>query len=172
MKCVACLQGQEWECRGNCSSATSSSVAEPAIEVEIEGEEPQQLITYKDESTLRDQQSTGRKRAARAFPLEAEKACEWNLQQNCGGGKYPIVGCREGMQQARHHGPDKNTLNNEVGNVHRICHECHNRWHTLNDKDYNWSGPHDAHNPCACSIAVIEVNEAFWKGRKIVRAKD
>jgi hypothetical protein len=37
------------------------------------------------------------------------------------------------LQQARHHGPDYNTLNNDPTNVSRICHVCHNRWHAAND---------------------------------------
>lgn len=88
------------------------------------------------DATLRDQQSTGRKRAAQLFPLNREGKCEWAGLKNAGGGRYPIVGCRAGLQQARHHGPDKNTLNNDEGNVHRICHTCHNRWHARNDNDY------------------------------------
>lgn len=48
------------------------------------------------------------------------------------------VGC-DNLQQCRHHGPDKNTLNNDPGNVHRICHWHHNNWHALNDPDYDWS---------------------------------
>jgi hypothetical protein len=62
----------------------------------------------------------------------------------------PIVGC-EGhtlvpekgrfewprYQGDRHHGPDKNVLNNTPGvNLHAICKQCHNRWHELNDAYY------------------------------------
>jgi hypothetical protein len=56
-----------------------------------------------------------------------------------GGGNHPIVGCVSGVQEARHHGPDKSTSNNEEGNVHRICHRCHNRWHAANNEDYDWN---------------------------------
>lgn len=129
-------------------------------------------VTYKDDSTLRDQQSTGRKRAARWYPLDATALCEWNMKKNCGGGKFPITGCATGLQQARHHGPDKNTLNNEKGNVHRICHSCHNRWHTLNDDGYVWGDVHDEHDPSTCSLQDIIDNEEFWKGRAVVTAKD
>jgi len=76
------------------------------------------------------------------------------------------------MQEARHHGPDKNTLNNEKGNVHRICHSCHNRWHTLNDEDYIWGNIYPLHAPMEASVADIGLNEVFWDGRKVVKAKD
>ena len=94
----------------------------------------------KDDSAVRDQQSTGRKRAAKLYPLDRNKPCEWANNPAAGGGFAPIQGCgirpatMVGRQQARHHGPDQNTLNNEPGNVHRICHSCHNTWHAANDK--------------------------------------
>lgn len=94
------------------------------------------------------------------------------MRKNCGGGQKPIVGCLNGKQQARHHGPDKNTLNNEVGNVHRICHTCHNRWHTLNDDDYVWDAVHPKHEPYEATIADIGLNEVFWDGRKTKKARD
>jgi hypothetical protein len=134
--------------------------------------DPDELVTYKDDSALRDQQSTGRKRAAKAYPLDPEADCEWRMRKNCGGGQFPIVGCMKGKQQARHHGPDKNTLNNERGNVHRICHQCHNRWHTLNDPDYVWGAIHPLHEPYEATIADIGMNEVFWDGRRVVKAKD
>ena len=97
--------------------------------------------------SLGDSQSSGRKDAAKRFPLVPDAPCEWANKANCGGGTTPILGCIEGKQQARHHGPDKNVQNNEEGNVHRICHYCHYRWHAKNDKDYDWNAgiypPHD-----------------------------
>lgn len=94
---------------------------------------PNQLAgTYKIDASLVDQQSTGRKRAAKLYPLDSEAYCEWSGKKEQGGGKTPIDGCgirpgsNIGLQQCRHHGPDKNTLNNELGNVHRICTPCHN----------------------------------------------
>ena len=135
------------------------------------GEAPE-IRTYKDDSALIDQQSTGRKRAARAYPMDAEAECEWRMKQSCGGGNFPITGCLSGKQEARHHGPDKNTLNNDLGNVHRICHFCHNRWHTLNDPNYVWAAIHEAHNPIPASLVDIALNEEFWDGRQIVKAKD
>lgn len=99
---------------------------------------------HKPDAAVLDVKSTGRKRAAVAFPLDPTLFCEWRGLANCGGGKFPIIGCINGHQQARHHGPDKNTLNNTVGNVHRICHNCHNIWHTRNDPNYD---PDEKHNP-------------------------
>ena len=94
----------------------------------------------KRDSALKDQQSTGRKRAAKLYPLPPDPTpCEWQNKKHCGGGPKPILGCIEGIQQARHHGPDKSVTNNEEGNVHRICHGCHYRWHAANDSTYDWN---------------------------------
>lgn len=186
MKCVSCLQGLTWECRlkGECNDVEFSPLAiDPSdgnfgnsvgsltggTEVGENGNDPDhdEFRTYKDDSALRDQQSTGRKRAAKMYPLDPEASCDWKMKKNAGGGMFPIVGCLNGLQQARHHGPDKNTLNNERGNVHRICHSCHNRWHTLNDPDYIWEGPHEFHNPTEATLEEIAMNEVFWDGRKL-----
>lgn len=88
---------------------------------------------------LSDSQGAGRKEAARLFPFDTDGSCEWQGQSNCGGGTNPILGCIEGIQKDRHHGPNKNVSFNEVGNVHRICKNCHNRWHLANDGDYDWN---------------------------------
>lgn len=88
---------------------------------------------------LSDSQGAGRKEAAKLFPFDTDASCEWQGQSNCGGGTSPILGCTQGNQDARHHGPNKNVSFNEVGNVHRICHSCHNRWHLANDGDYDWN---------------------------------
>lgn len=98
----------------------------------------------KPDDAVRDQQSTGRKRAARLYPLHREELCEWAEASDDnpkGGGTSPIViGCFK-TQQARHHGPEKNTLNNDPGNVHRICHWHHNLWHRMNDPNYDPNHP-------------------------------
>lgn len=81
--------------------------------------------------------STGRKLAAQAAPIEPGMVCEWAGLKNAGGGVVPIVGCVGRPASDRHHGPDKNTMNNMVGvNLHRICDHCHNTWHALNDPYY------------------------------------
>lgn len=204
MRCVACLQGDQHECRseGNCdndSDINSGEEYDIRIPSSLDGvgssrdsvgqgnqessnsapsdeagddESSQEFRTYKDDSALRDQQSTGRKRAAKMYPLDPEADCEWCMQKNCGGGDFPIVGCLSGKQEARHHGPDKNTLNNEKGNVHRICHFCHNRWHTLNDPDYVWAAIHNPHAPRQATAIDVALNEEFWNGKELVKAKD
>lgn len=107
-------------------------------------------VPYKQPDEVRDPKSTGRKRAAILFPLDENEFCEWRGLANCGGGKLPIVGCYEGKQLHRHHGPSKDTLNNTPGNVHRICHDCHNIWHSQNDPIYDPENP-GIHNPRAAT---------------------
>ena len=97
-----------------------------------------------DIGTLADPSSTGRKRAADMYPITPGQVCEWARQKNCGGGVEPIVGCLGNPASDIHHGPDKNTLNNEkvsrgVGdseNLHLICSPCHNSYHAKNDMYY------------------------------------
>lgn len=73
---------------------------------------------------MKDVKSTGRKRAALLYPLDKNHPCEWRGKKNCGGGLKPIVGCLDGFQRHRHHGPVKNPVHNEQGNVHRVCATC------------------------------------------------
>lgn len=139
----------------------------------------------KEASAITDVQSTGRKRAALAYPIEEGMICEWSNLKFAGGGVDPIVGCRENPARDRHHGPDKNTLNNTEGNVHRICSNCHGRWHTLNDEFYGERPPgtepfiplephkwtdHDPETK-ATNQEYLE-NEIMWSTRKIKKAKN
>lgn len=87
-------------------------------------------------SDYADPLSTGRKEAVKKYPIKAGMVCEWAWLQNAGGGVVPIIGCPGHPAEAVHHGPDKNTMCNIDGNVHRICAECHNRWHAVNDPHY------------------------------------
>jgi len=87
--------------------------------------------------------SSGRKEAARKFPIEKGQKCEWAWLAAAGGGVAPITGCPGYPAEDIHHGPDKNTLRNVVGNVHRICTYCHNRWHGANDPHYGERPPAD-----------------------------
>lgn len=114
--------------------------------------------------TLKDPQSTGRKRAARLYPLDPEAPCDWQGKKECGGGRRPIIGCLDGKQQHRHHGPVKNTVKNHEGNVHRICTACHVHWHELNDliydeKDYGLL----PHEPVEADETEIVQNILDWK---------
>jgi hypothetical protein len=93
--------------------------------------------------------------------------CEWASLKEAGGGVFPIIGCPGNNAVNRHHGPDKNTLNNESTNVHRICSPCHNRWHTRNDPIYEeffGSEKWKTHDPItqASDLEVLE-HEVYWK---------
>lgn len=181
MTCVACLQGFTWECRhhGKCGgpastnsdSGSSGSVSDLAGDEEREDNESEEFeVRTQDDSKLKDQQSTGRKRAAKMYPLDSNAECEWRGKKHCGGGSSPITGCFDGMQQARHHGPDKNTLNNERGNVHRICHNCHNRWHSKNDEGYVWGATYATHNPVVATEEEIANSELYWMRNRPTKA--
>jgi hypothetical protein len=87
-------------------------------------------------SEYSDPVSTGRKRAKEMYPITPGMVCEWAGLKFAGGGVVPIVGCVGRPASDRHHGPDKNTMNNAPGNLHRICDHCHNTWHALNDPHY------------------------------------
>lgn len=173
MSCPSCGAGLHWECKSDpccCSSNSSAPVAEE------ENDQKHSRRRSKRDSSLRDQQSTGRKRAARDYPLDRAASCEWQGLLNAGGGHFPIVGCTQGKQQARHHGPDKNTLNNGEGNVHRICHQCHNRWHTLNDVGYlervgeaGYGASHD--NLSKATVAQQLVAEMYWQRNKTIQVR-
>jgi len=139
LTCISCIRGFHWECLVNESTDEECCCGGKSDQIifEEEGSEVQQRTRRnKQDEEVRDPHSTGRKRAAKLYPLDSSASCEWQGKSNKGGGKFPIQGCIDGLQQARHHGPDKNTLNNLEGNVHRICHGCHNRWHALNDPGY------------------------------------
>ena len=115
-----------------------------------------------DPKDVRDAKSTGRKRAAMLAPILTGQTCGWSHLKHAGGGVVPILGCNGNqmieakggdpdagyMQGDRHHGPDKNTLNNSVGvNLHSICVDCHHRWHALNDPFYSEEGRGAADEP-------------------------
>lgn len=193
MACVNCGDGLHWECvnvtDGDCcckmvGDIVGQAVANAPIQYiegswhteDLDDDEPRYVSrTYKREGTLKDQQSTGRKRAAKLYPLSSDAPCEWQKLKFAGGGPKPIVGCIDGKQQARHHGPDKNTLNNDPGNVHRICHKCHNRWHTENDQLYeaDSAAVTNRHDPdTVATIDELVANLAYWATRSTVKAKD
>jgi hypothetical protein len=112
-----------------------------SIAPQLEDEPQERKLNQKDDSAVVDPKSTGRKRAAKLFPLDREAPCEWRGQ------KFRLekddedffIGCEKGLQQNIHHGPNKDTLVNEVGNVWRICSTCHNRYHAKIDPTYDWN---------------------------------
>lgn len=134
------------------------------------------MLWSKDDGNIVDAKSTGRKRAAKLYPIEPEKECEWQGLRFAGGGLFPIIGCKEGKQKHRHHGPDLSTLNNAEGNVHRICNICHNRWHADNDAfilEFDgtivWS-PHDPVSMASAEdLAVSVVTPMFSRSRYLWR---
>lgn len=143
------------------------------------------IAKIKEASEITDVTSTGRKRAALAYPIEKGMICEWANLKRAGGGVKPIIGCVGNEATDRHHGPDKNTLNNTEGNVHRICATCHNRWHAANDEYYGkrpggtepfipldghqWF-PHDPETK-ATNEDIME-NELYWGTKKLKKASD
>lgn len=178
MACPSCGRGLHFECEKSpccCGGSISKNLAEHLdLEEEDDRGHPRR---WQQDSSLKDQQSTGRKRAAKLYPLNPESPCEWRGLRFAGGGKFPIVGCITGRQQARHHGPDKNTLNNEGGNVHRICHTCHNRWHANNDSGYETriqeSGYGQAHDEITRAAPEDQAeSEIYWASKRIRKVVD
>lgn len=149
--CYGCVVGLHEECLSldpvgetgfyKCCCAEYATAVEP----ERTGEVGRPML---ESHEIVDVLSTGRKRAAMLYPIHEGMLCEWSGLKNAGGGVVPITGCRghrispnkggsgEYHQGDAHHGPDKNTLENSPGNVHRICATCHHRWHGANDKFY------------------------------------
>lgn len=148
-KCSPCLRRIHNKChKDNCSCECKGKVDGKRLLSEQEYADDANISigrNRKSDHFLKDQQSTGRKRAAKLYPLDRSAPCEWANQKEVGGG-ITIDGCgvrrntNPGLQQSRHHGPDYSTLNNAPDNVHRICHSCHNTWHSINDpnKDLNY----------------------------------
>lgn len=124
--CILCVAGfihDNTELCGNISSEVKEAVKVGRPE--------------KEAGEMADPLSTGRKRAAAALPIAVGDICDWAFLKEAGGGVVPITGCPGYPASDRHHGPDKNTLNNEVGvNLHKVCDFCHNRWHAANDMFY------------------------------------
>ncbi len=144
MFCIECMRGFHSVCGEPCCCSESK----PTVDVELPdvSDEPEEWRISsggakrgKRDAALKDQQSTGRKRAAQMLPLDRDDLCMWHDASPTnpkGGGVFPIVfGC-ENKQNARHHGPDKNTLNNDLENLNAICHWHHNNWHAMNDPVY------------------------------------
>ena len=140
MACISCGRGIIGECdcaTGEESLNETTDDSSPVADFKRAPGRPQ-----KENAELIDPSSTGRKRAAQLYPLDPEAWCEWKDRANCGGGKYPILGCSNGKQRNIHHGPDKETTNNSRHNIHLICPDCHNRWHAANDGDHDKNIPH------------------------------
>lgn len=157
-KCGPCLSGNCSDCANewvdyavcNCNHAPveqSRPVGTIAAALNLEPEKPdtQRTRRLKADDAVRDQQSTGRKRAAKLYPLKTDdgKRIPCDLANKSAPTlpsymEVQIDGCgvRPGTlsshAQARHHN-DYNTLNNERENVLLLCHNCHNLLHAKND---------------------------------------
>ena len=170
--CPACAAGYPEECQNPdtvvghpewiipCLSAfTSLSV----VTEKTKGPVGRPLL---DPDQVTDVRSTGRKRAAMVMPFLEDRVCDWAHLKFAGGGVIPILGCEgntiteakkteeareKGYDEVghRHHGPDKNVLNNTPGvNLHGVCTPCHTRWHALNNRYYDVAGrPENASTP-------------------------
>ena len=172
MACIYCARHLHEECDSDPCCCITDEEEATEEEVSLVTSNPLKNATVvrgRPELTpeeMQDPHSTGRKRAAKLYPLDEKASCEWSMKKNCGGGEHPIVGCINGLQVNRHHGPDKFVLNNNEGNVHRICAECHNRWHYLNDGGYNDYTKLKLHSPVAASLKDVMDNETDWiKGK-------
>lgn len=131
-----CGGGVSFDSAGNVRVEGEASTADVLGGEEVDGGYISEYEGRKSLGDVRDPLSTGRKAAAVKFPIEPGMRCEWAGLKAAGGGIAPVVGCIGRPASDRHHGPDKNTMNNAVGNVHRICDHCHNTWHALNDPGY------------------------------------
>jgi hypothetical protein len=177
-QCLSCKQSFHSECQtcSCCDPAKVSSAPDTPVEAvsfsSLLGipEEDMRVgpRTRKADEDVRDPKSTGRKRAALEYPLDLEAACEWRGLLKAGGGKFPIIGCINGLQRTRHHGPNKDTLHNEKGNVSRICFDCHARWHFMNDASYSWDNPDTTpiDFESKASPEMQEQNEQYWSRNK------
>lgn len=172
--CIACAADLHGECY---SPAASDECCCKTVEIamqQVSGDPKQDKYDgpreYKDATTSIDPKSTGRKRAAKLYPIHNGMPCEWRGLAKAGGADS-IVGCVDGVATHRHHGPNKDTLCNDKGNVHRICTKCHNRWHTRNDARYNWTGPWEPHDPeTKATDQEIVDSEIYWAGNRPQKA--
>lgn len=137
--CFDCAQGFHFDCYstvdGNCCCGGLNDGRETS---EQSGEKLSTglrdgLVWAKADAQIRDIKSTGRKRAAKLYPIDVHGDCEWRSLLFAGGGITPIIGCSSGTMKHRHHGPIMLTTVNIEGNVHRICDPCHRVWHVCND---------------------------------------
>ncbi len=199
--CMPCKRQLHKACKGGCDCTHDSTISSdgPGESSQNDDISPDRGNTrYRRADALKDQQSTGRKRAAELYPFVCQScggsrsthrslpkcecdafspaACEWRGQSNCGGGAVPILGCTNGFQTDRHHGPDKAVTNNENGNVHRICAFCHHAWHDRNNKTYDWTNTvFHSHAPRPMTFEEelnARIEDQMRADRKLKRIKD
>lgn len=150
--CWPCKRNQHNGCAANISfdtcECTHENNVQPVLETEsvidLTDEPVKATRRNKDDSSVTDPQSTGRKRAAALYPLTDANGnklpCDFQNKKNCLPSymEEQIDGCgvRHGSMpnfaQARHH-HDYNVLNNDRSNVALLCSSCHNLLHARND---------------------------------------
>lgn len=143
--CLSCGMGFHWECHieDECP-CISAATPLPLSSSPVSSLRVGRPVLPDDE--VKDPRSTMRKRAQkllREHNVNIGDPCEWRGLANVGGGRHPIVGCRDGIVKHIHHGPDKNWYHNTRDNLHGICNYCHNRWHAKNDSCYDPLIPHN-----------------------------
>src|SRR6266568_5157517 len=106
--CLSCRQDMHNECDpGICSCTHRAMVKDRGSERtemdtslesnRVDGSEQSWRVSVRDSRSkssnrrLKDQQSTGRKRAAKLYPLRREANCEWQYLRFAGGGAHPII---------------------------------------------------------------------------------
>lgn len=176
MSCSSCIIGFHPECE---TPAGNMCCCTPTDTVVIEATTSNRGGPTKAPEEMLDPTSTGRKQAVLVKPLEPGMICEWAQLKFAGGGVVPIIGCMGNEAKAVHHGPDKDTTNNDPDtNLHRICNSCHNRWHSLNDVYYGerptagtpfvprmgTSHPHD--KVTKAEPAEVYESELWWSSKK------
>jgi hypothetical protein len=176
--CLACANGYYTECLHPLDDDIPCGLV-LSVEITLKENDTSAKLRggqVKDAADITDVQSTGRKRAADMYPISEGMNCEWQGLAFAGGGVVTSIGCINNLATAIHHGPDKNTLNNNPENVHRICAKCHNWWHAQNDEFYGsrpsgtepfipldthkWS----AHNPTEKTDLETLVKEQLRRG--------
>lgn len=170
MPCPACGRGFHDECYTSCKKCHPKKKSLEKVRASSSSGTNEYKKRGKTAEGLKDAHSTGRKRAKELYPINSGDPCEWQGKRNCGGGDFPVIGCLDGKQQHRHHGPVKDTTRNQQGNVHRICTPCHNHWHELNDANYEPRRfgllPHD---PEPATTDEIVRNALEWSSGAIAK---
>ena len=177
-----CLYPTEDSCCCEETSSEHSSIKVEMLEFSEGPREPARIgRPPKDNDDIQWVETSGRKRAVEAKKADgwiAGQPCEWSHLKFAGGGVVPIMGCNSNPSKPVHHGPDKNTLNNSLGNIHAICTVCHQRWHACNDEFYSGDRPagdnayvpkveyklHDAET--LATDDEILINEYEWVNRR------
>lgn len=179
MSICSCVAGFHYEC--NQPEELDGNLICCCVEASVLVTAAQRGGPTKAPEDMADPTSTGRKRAALLKPIEPGMICEWKNLGRAGGGIVPIVGCAGNPAKNIHHGPDKDTTNNADENLHRICAECHNRWHALNDPFYGsrvpagtpfipLTGVNNPHDPeTEVDMLTLFNHEQWWSTKAIER---